>query len=167
MARRGPEIRNIKLRDYTSITVGPGDSGQFFGNREATREAAEIKARIDGLALRERSVVLLAAPTGLRQSEAFGLKPGEIEFERGTMSVIRSIAYGVVGPGKTESSQKPEPMHPTLADAPMQWREHRTYIRTEHGVREVLAAPQPPRQHASVERLIASIRMLGSRHRSE
>src|SRR5437899_4164212 len=33
------------------------------------------------------------------------------------MSVIRSIVYGVVGPCKTESSQKPVPMHPTLADA--------------------------------------------------
>jgi hypothetical protein len=33
------------------------------------------------------------------------------------MSVIRSSVYGVVGPCKTESSQKPVPMHPTLADA--------------------------------------------------
>jgi integrase len=35
---------------------------------------AEIKALIDGLALRERTLVLLAASTGLRQSEIFGLK---------------------------------------------------------------------------------------------
>jgi hypothetical protein len=64
---------------------------------------AEIKALIDGLALRERTLVLLAASTGLRQSEIFGLKWGDIDFERGTMSVIRSIVYGVVGPCKTES----------------------------------------------------------------
>lgn len=61
---------------------------------------AEIKALIDGLALRERTLVLLAASTGLRQSEIFGLKWGDIDFERGTMSVIRSIVYGVVGPCK-------------------------------------------------------------------
>jgi integrase len=66
---------------------------------------AEIKALIDGLALRERTLVLLAASTGLRQSEIFGLKWGDIDFERGTMSVIRSIVYGVVGPCKTEASQ--------------------------------------------------------------
>jgi len=95
---------------------------------------AEIKALIDGLALRERTLVLLAASTGLRQSEIFGLKWGDIDFERGTMSVIRSIVYGVVGPCKTESSQKPVPMHPTLADALMQWRKHCTYIKPEDWV---------------------------------
>jgi integrase len=57
----------------------------------ATLVPAEIKALIDGLALRERTLVLLAASTGLRQSEIFGLKWGDIDFERGTMSVIRSI----------------------------------------------------------------------------
>jgi integrase len=57
-----------------------------------------------------------------RDIQIFGLKWGDIDFERGTMSVIRSIVYGVVGPCKTESSQKPVPMHPTLADALMQWR---------------------------------------------
>ncbi len=95
---------------------------------------AEIKALIDGLALRERTLILLAASTGLRQSEIFGLKWGDIDFERGTMSVIRSIVYGVVGPCKTESSQKPVPMHPILADALMQWRKRCTYIRPEDWV---------------------------------
>lgn len=89
---------------------------------------AEIKALIDGLALRERTLVLLAASTGLRQSEIFGLKWGDIGFERDAMNVTRSIVYGVVGPCKTESSQKPVPMHPTLADALMQWRKRCTYI---------------------------------------
>jgi integrase len=100
----------------------------------ATLVPAEIKALIDGLALRERTLVLLAASTGLRQSEIFGLKWGDIDFERGTMSVIRSIVYGVVGPCKTESSQKPVPMHPTLADALTQWRKRCTYIRPEDWV---------------------------------
>lgn len=95
---------------------------------------AEIKALIGGLALRERTLVLLAASTGLRQSEIFGLKWGDIDFERGTMSVIRSIVYGVVGPCKTEASQKPVPMHPTLADALMQWRKRCAYIKIEDWV---------------------------------
>jgi len=34
------------------------------------------------------------------------LKWGGIDFERGTMSVIRSVVYGVVGPCKTESIAK-------------------------------------------------------------
>jgi integrase len=68
---------------------------------------AEIRALILGLGLRERTLVLLAASTGLRQSELFGLKWGDINFAQDTMNVTRSIVYGVVGPCKTESSQKP------------------------------------------------------------
>jgi integrase len=52
---------------------------------------AEIKALINGLALRECTLVLLAASTGLRQSEIFGLKWGDIDFEQGAMNVTRSI----------------------------------------------------------------------------
>jgi integrase len=47
--------------------------------------AAEIKALVDGLGLRERTLVLLAASTGLRRSELFFLKWGDIDFVQGTM----------------------------------------------------------------------------------
>jgi integrase len=50
------------------------------------------------------------------------------------MSVIRSIVYGVVGPCKTEASQKPVPVHPTLADALMHWKELCAYIKPEDWV---------------------------------
>ena len=95
---------------------------------------AEIKALIDGLALRERTLVLLAASTGLRQSEIFGLKWGDIDFERGTMSVVRSIVYGVVGPCKTESSQKPVPIPPILGDALLQWKKSTRYTNADDWV---------------------------------
>jgi integrase len=81
----------------------------------------------DGLALRERTLVLLAASTGLRQSELFGLKWGDINFAEGTMNVTRSIVCGVVGLCKTESSQKPVPIHPVLVEALDQWKEHQRY----------------------------------------
>jgi integrase len=83
---------------------------------------AEIKALVDNLSIRERTLVLLAVSTGLRQSELFGLKWGDIDFVQGTMNVTRSILYGVVGPCKTESSQKPVPVHPLLADTLSEWR---------------------------------------------
>jgi integrase len=76
---------------------------------------AEIKAMVDNLGIRERTLVLLAVSTGLRQSELFGLKWSDIDFDQGTMNVTRSIVYGVVGPCKTESSQIPVPVHPLLA----------------------------------------------------
>src|SRR5215831_8244976 len=54
---------------------------------------AEIKALVSCLGLRERTLVLLAAFTGLRQSEIFGLKWGDIDFGQRAMSVTRSIVY--------------------------------------------------------------------------
>lgn len=88
---------------------------------------AEIKLLLDNLEDRERTLVLLAASTGLRQSELFALKWGDIDFSEGTMNVTRSIAYGVVGRCKTEASQKPVPLHSSLAEALIQWRDRCRY----------------------------------------
>jgi integrase len=95
---------------------------------------AEIKAMVDNLGIRERTLVLLAVSTGLRQSELFGLKWSDIDFDQGTMNVTRSIVYGVVGPCKTESSQKPVPVHPLLADALSEWRRLCTYTEPDDWV---------------------------------
>jgi integrase len=94
----------------------------------------EIKTIVDGLGLRERTLVLLAASTGLRQSELFGLKWSDIDFAGGTMSVTRSIVYGVVGLCKTESSQKPVPMHRLAAKALLEWRECSSYKKPDDWV---------------------------------
>ncbi len=92
---------------------------------------AEIKALVDNLRIRERTLVLVAVSTGLRQSELFGLKWGDIDFCQGTMNVTRSIVYGVVGPCKTESSQKPVPVHPLVADALLAWRKQSPYTKSD------------------------------------
>ena len=94
----------------------------------------EIKAMLDNLSIRERTLVLLAVSTGLRQSELFGLKWGDIDFVQGTMNVTRSIVYGVVGPCKTETSQKPVPVHPLLADALSDWRKQCAYTKPDDWV---------------------------------
>src|ERR1700686_30999 len=94
----------------------------------------EIKAMWDNLSIRERTLVLLAVSTGLRQSELFGLKWGDIDLVQGAMNVTRSIVYGVVGPCKTESSQKPVPIHPILADALLQWRKGARYTEADDWV---------------------------------
>src|SRR6202521_3503377 len=91
----------------------------------------EIKAMLDNLSIRERTLVLLAVSTGLRQSELFGLKWGDIDFVRGTMSVTRSIVYGVVGPCKTEASQKPVPLHSLSAACLSQWRKQCVYTKPD------------------------------------
>ena len=95
---------------------------------------AEIRALADGLVIRERTLVLLAASTGLRQSELFGLKWGDINSAEGTMNVTRSIVCGVVGPCKTEASQKPVPIHPLIVEALVKWREHQRYRKVDDWV---------------------------------
>jgi integrase len=92
---------------------------------------AEIRVLADGLPTRERTLVLLAASTGLRQSELFGLQWGDINFAEGTMNGTRSIVCGVVGPCKTESSQKPVPIHPLIVETLVKWKEHQQY--RKHG----------------------------------
>jgi integrase len=95
---------------------------------------AEIKALADGLATRERTMVLLAASTGLRQSELFGFQWGDTNFAAGTMNVTRSIVCGVVGPCKTESSQKPVPVHPLIVEALVKWKAHQRYRKVDDWV---------------------------------
>jgi integrase len=94
----------------------------------------EIKSFVDGLALRERTLVFLAASTALRRSELFGLQRGDIDFGKGDMNVTRSIVYGVVGPCKTELSQEPLPLHPLLTYTLSQWREQCAYTKPEDWV---------------------------------
>jgi integrase len=94
----------------------------------------EIKALVDNLSIRERTLVLLAVSTGLRQSELFGLKWDDINFAQNTMNVVRSIVYGVVGPCKTESSQKPVPVHSTVLETLNKWREVCRYNRSDDWV---------------------------------
>lgn len=95
---------------------------------------SEIKALVENLDIRERTLVLLAALTGLRQSEMFGLKWSDIDFAQRNMDVTRSIVYGVVGPCKTESSQRPVPIHPMLAEALLLWKRGARYTQPTTGV---------------------------------
>ena len=50
------------------------------------------------------------------------------------MNVTRSVVYGVVGLCKTESSQKPVPLHPLLAETLAQWRERSANRKSEDWV---------------------------------
>ena len=73
--------------------------------------------------MRERTMMFIAASTVIRQSELFALKWGDINSSAGTMNVARSIVHGFVGPCKTESSQKPVPIHPRVCEEVLKWKE--------------------------------------------
>jgi len=72
-------------------------------------------------------MVLLDAGTGLRVSELFALKWGDVNFLTNEISVTRSIVMQVVGPCKTEASQKPIPLDPYLAKNLRRWRKRCKY----------------------------------------
>jgi integrase len=61
---------------------------------KASVAASEINRLVPSLRDRERTLVLLAAGTGLRMSELFGLKWGDVDFAGKQVSVLRSIAEG-------------------------------------------------------------------------
>ena len=83
---------------------------------------AEINRLARSLRNRERTLVLLAAGTGLRMSELFGLKWRDVDFDGKQVSVLRSIVKQSVGPCKTEASQKPVPLDPRLVRTLRAWR---------------------------------------------
>jgi hypothetical protein len=57
----------------------------------------------------------------------FGLKWSDIDFGQRNMNVTPSVVYGVVGPCKTECSQRPVPIHLILAEAPLHWKRGARY----------------------------------------
>jgi len=70
---------------------------------------SEVQNLLASLRPKERILVLLAVTTGLRRSELFALKWKDVDFENRQLQVTRSIVNRVIGPCKTESSQKPPP----------------------------------------------------------
>jgi site-specific recombinase XerD len=93
----------------------------------AVLEIEEVQSLLGALDVRERTMVLLDVVTGLRASELFGLKWTDIDFAKNEISVTRSIVLQVVGPCKTEASQKPVPLDPLLARTLRTWRAHTKY----------------------------------------
>ena len=86
------------------------------------------------LAVKERTMVLMAVGTGLKRGELFALKWKDVDFDAKQASVTRSIVSQVVGICKTEASQKPIPLHESLAQALLEWRRHTSFRKREDWV---------------------------------
>lgn len=93
----------------------------------AVLEIAEVQSLLSALDIRERTMVLLDVVTGLRASELFGLKWADVDFIKSEIRVTRSVVLQVVGPCKTEASQKPVPLDPFLAKTLRTWRAYTKY----------------------------------------
>lgn len=87
----------------------------------------EIKSLLAELQEPYRTMVFLAAITGLRISELLGLKWSDVDFENLQISLNRAVVHQVIGELKTEASRKPVPMALELADALFNWRLRSAY----------------------------------------
>ena len=82
----------------------------------------EIKQLLDNVRALPRLLIFLDVTTGLRQSELFGLRWSDLDFSNSEINVARSVVHGVTSRCKTESSAKPIPMNPLLAEMLKEWR---------------------------------------------
>jgi integrase len=90
-------------------------------------ELAELQLLLSKLSVRERTLALLDAATGLRVSELLALRWDDVDFENLELSVTRSIWHQVVGNCKTEASAKPVPMDDYMAEDLLSWRRQSPY----------------------------------------
>jgi integrase len=85
-------------------------------------DASELRLLLAQLADPYKTMVFVAAVTGLRVSEMLALKWQDIDFGAGEINLCRGIVCQHVGPMKTTASRKPIPMHGGLAAVLLDWR---------------------------------------------
>lgn len=93
--------------------------------------AEEFRKLEAALQPRERVLVCLALSLGLRRGELAALRWQDIDFERLTITVQRSLVDQVVGPTKTEASLRPLPIDPRIATLLLRWRALSKYTQPE------------------------------------
>jgi len=130
------KIRNIMsavfhhAMRYEWLDANPIKLVRQSAKRERTPdvlELAELQLLLTKLDLRERTLVLLDAATGLRVSELLALRWEDVDFKTLELSVTRSIWHQVVGNCKTEASAKPVPLDSYMAEDLLQWRRASPY----------------------------------------
>lgn len=90
-------------------------------------EADELRRLLSELQNPAYAMVFLTATTGLRISEALGLKWSDMDFNDRVINLGRAIVHQHIGELKTEASQKPIPMDGALAGALSEWRSQAAY----------------------------------------
>lgn len=85
-------------------------------------EPPEIQRLLAELDEPYRTMVFLAASTGLRASELIALKWRDIDFEAQEINLCRSVVSQVLGTMKTEASRKPLPLDSGIAAVLLDWR---------------------------------------------
>ena len=114
-----------ELTDRNPITGPTKRSGvRVSAKRERTPdilEIQEIQLLLAALGIRERAMLFLDMPSGLRRGELAGLKWEDFDFKKLHVSVTRSLVDQHVGPVKTETSRKLMPIDEFVARELLAW----------------------------------------------
>jgi integrase len=113
--------------------------GALPQQEEIALEAVEVAAILSELRDPFQTLILLAAVSGMRRGELFGLKWEDVDFELAEIRIVRSVVNQVEGPPKTLASRRPIPMSSELASALENWRKQTSYAKDSDWV---FASPQ-------------------------
>jgi integrase len=86
-----------------------------------------------------RTIVHLAATTGMRRGELFGLKWADVDFVQSQLKIVRSIVDRHIGETKTRGSKRPLPLPEDVIAALRTWRAATAFGKEEDWV---FASPQ-------------------------
>jgi integrase len=114
-----------KILAWITITGPTKQSGvRVSARRERTPDILEIQEMqllLSALGVRERALLFLDMPSGLRRGELAGLKWEDFDFKKLHVSVTRSLVVQHVGPVKTETSRKRMPIDEFVAREVLAW----------------------------------------------
>ena len=116
-----------EFTDRNPITGPTKRSGvRVSAKRERTPDildVQEMQLLLAALGIREKAMVFLDMPSGLRRGELAGLKWEDFDFKNLHVSVTRSLVDQHVGPVKTEASRKLMPIDEYVAHDLLAWYE--------------------------------------------
>lgn len=91
--------------------------------------AEELQKLFAKLGSRERTLVLLDVPTGMRRGEVLATQWCDIDFGKKTLNIRRSIWQQHLGPVKTEESEKVMPLDDEMIADLLRWRRETRYAK--------------------------------------
>jgi integrase len=110
--------------------AGKGSGVRVSAKRERIPDILEVEEMhllLGVLGIREKAMVFLDMPSGLRRGELAGLKWEDFDFKNLHVSVTRSLVDQHVGPVKTEASRKLMPIDEYVAHDLLAWYEVTPY----------------------------------------
>ncbi|MGB2837494.1 MAG: site-specific integrase [Candidatus Sulfotelmatobacter sp.] len=110
--------------------AGKGSGVRVSAKRERIPDILEVEEMhllLGVLGIREKAMVFLDMPSGLRRGELAGLKWEDFDFKNLHVSVTRSLVDQHVGPVKTEASKKLMPIDEYVAHDLLAWYEVTPY----------------------------------------